>query len=48
MILRLHHPFKLNEFKDWFLINVGFRVHNKHKGFFIVICNFGFELYAES
>lgn len=45
LAIRFHHPFKINEFNDWFLINVGLRV-GKLKGIFIIIFNSGIEIYV--
>ena len=48
MIIKFHHPFKLNEFHDWFLINIGVRWSGGYYGGFIIIFNFGIEIYAKS
>lgn len=45
MVIKLHHPFKVNEFKDWFFINIGIRCERELWGGFIVIFNFGIEVY---
>lgn len=47
--IKLHNPFSVNEFNDWFLFNLGFRLGTEDRwyGFFLIILNCGIEVYYD-